>query len=119
RPSMITITTRRIGVSFATNQEPWFSRFLVPGMRIGIGPSPMFYFMINARSLLHFGMEDHCPCRLETGRGVKGKLPSDKMDIGDWVSTIILAVVLLAILAGTYPSLIQQANTFKNATGGN
>lgn len=41
------------------------------------------------------------------------------MDIGDWAITIILAVVLLAILAGVYPSLIQQANSFNNATNKN
>lgn len=41
------------------------------------------------------------------------------IDVGDWVITVVLSVVLLAVLAGTYPSLISNANSFKNATGGN
>lgn len=41
------------------------------------------------------------------------------LSIGYWVSTIILSIVLLAVVAGTYPSLIQQANSFKNATSSN
>ncbi len=41
------------------------------------------------------------------------------MDIGSWTVAIILAVVLFAVLAGVYPSLVQQATKFKNSTSNN
>ncbi len=44
---------------------------------------------------------------------------SHKLNIGEWITVVILGVVLLAVMAGVYPSLTQQASAFKNATGGN
>jgi cytochrome bd-type quinol oxidase subunit 2 len=41
------------------------------------------------------------------------------MSVSGWTTVVIGVVVLFAVLAGLYPTLIQQANAFKNATSGN
>lgn len=46
-------------------------------------------------------------------------MPHKGLDVGDWVITIVLSVVLLAVIAGTYVTLISNANAFANATGHN
>lgn len=46
-------------------------------------------------------------------------MPARGMSVQGWTTTIIGVVVLFAVLAGLYPTLIAQATSFKNATGGN
>ena len=46
-------------------------------------------------------------------------MPHKGIDIGDWIITIVLSVVLLGVVAGTYVTLLSNANAFANATGGN
>ena len=41
------------------------------------------------------------------------------MDVGDWTVTIVLATVLVAVLAGLYPTFIAQIAAFRDATGNN
>lgn len=41
------------------------------------------------------------------------------VDIKSWIVFIVLAVVLLAVVGGTYQTLFTQASNFKNATGSN
>lgn len=41
------------------------------------------------------------------------------IDIKGWIVFIVLAVVLLAVVAGTYQTLYNNASTFKNKTGNN
>ena len=41
------------------------------------------------------------------------------MDVGDWTVTIVLSTVLVAILAGLYPTFINSLTDFRNQTGNN